>query len=318
MRCLVCGKNIGPIRRLFDRKYCCARHRQTARKLSARALRDARDDDEFEEPWLITAGLGEQKRKSSGTSLGPASGILLLALVIFVVLVAPRRENYTPTTRGKPLRTALLEKLQKYIPGAPTFDFREDFNSGLAQWTGGLEEKAGRWSRRAGKIELGQLRLWKPTLPLANYQMIFQGQIESKAMGWAFRASDLDNYYAAKLAIPGPGGARRSEIVRYVVVNGRKSDRVRLPLPITLEANTPYKVKVKVKDGRFSTIINGQVIDTWSDDRHPSGGVGFFSDSGERALISWVRVNDSEGLFERLLSLSLLVGPSDLMLPAGR
>ncbi len=318
MRCLVCGKDIGPIRRLFDRRYCCDHHRKTARRLSARAIRDTQDPDELEEPWLITPGLGKQKRKSSGTGLGAPATILLVALAVALVVTNPQRQGRASFSTPKPRRVALLERLQQYIPGAPTFDLREDFRRGAADWIGRAGGQAAGWSRRMGKIQLGRLRLWKPTLQLANYQMVFQGQIESKAIGWAFRASDLDNYYATKLTIAGRGGAQRSEIIRYVVVDGRKLDRVELPLPIMLQEDTPYKVRVTVKDKRFSTLIDGQVVDTWSDARHPRGGIGFFSDPGEQALVSWVRVNDSEGLFERLLSLSLLVGPPQLLRPAGK
>ena len=96
-------------------------------------------------------------------------------------------------------------------------------------------------------------------------------------------------------------------------------DRVALPLPINLEANVPYKVRVQVKDNGFSTTINGQIVDSWTDARHHKGGVGFFSEPGERALVSWVRVNDANGALSQLFSFSLLMGPSDLMMgPAGR
>ncbi len=314
MRCLVCGKKIGPFRRMLDRKYCCDRHRRTAQKLSARAVRDAQDFDELEEPWLVAPILHDQKRQSPGGGLGPASGILVIVLIIFVVLVAPPSRSPAPVTRVRPRSFSLLEKIQKMIPGAPSFDIRDDFQADLSDWVGDLGDLKD-WTSYGGKIKLGHLRLWKPTLNLANYQMVFQAQIESNAMGWAFRAKDLDNYYAAKIAIPGASGPSRPEIVRYVVVAGKKTQRIRLPLPMTIHANVPYKVRVRVKNNHFSTTINGQVVDTWTDSRYKKGGVGFFSEPGDRALVSWVRVTDGEGIFERLLSFSLLVGPPELFAP---
>jgi len=318
MRCLVCGKDIGLLRRILDRKYCCDRHRKTARKLSARAVRDARDFEELEEPWLITPGLGAERRKAHGSGLSPAAGILLLVLIIFVVLVAPPGKGTVRAPLHRPRSFSILNRVQKLLPGAPTVDFQTDFHADLSDWAGKLGEETS-WTRKAGKISFTDLTIWKPTMKMANYQMVFQGQIESKAMSWAFRAPDINNYYATKLSIPGPGGPPRAEIIRYIVIDGHRTGRVKLPLPVALQANTPYKIRVRIKGNHFSTLINGQVVDTWTDQRFKRGGVGFFSEPGEQALISWVRVNDAEGLFGGLFSFSLLVGPSELMMgPPGR
>ena len=129
MRCLVCGKGIGPVRRLFDRKYCCDRHRKTARKLSARALRDSSDTDELEEPWLVTAGpRGEDRRRTpSGTGFSPASGILLIVVIIFVVLVVPPSNRVSPTTSPRSRPFPLTDRLKNLLPGGPLFDITEDF-----------------------------------------------------------------------------------------------------------------------------------------------------------------------------------------------
>lgn len=318
MRCLVCGKRIGPFRRLIDQKYCCDRHRKTAQKLSARAVRDSQDYGDLEEPWLITTGLDDETKRKTGTGFGPATGILLVVLVIFVALLAPPGQNRPRPARPGAPKLPLLGKIQKLLPGAPTFDFREDFSQGVSGWINETRSVAGGWTREAGKIRIGELRLWKPTLSMANYQFMFQGQIESKAMGWTFRASNADNYYATKLTVHGAGAAARTEIIRYVVVDGESSGRVRLPLPIYLEPHVPYKIRVRVKDDEFVTSVNGQVVDTWVDARHEKGGVGFFSDPGEKALLSWVRVNDANGIFSRLLSLSLFIGPDQMMHGPGR
>lgn len=319
MRCHVCGKEVGLIRRLWDRKYCCDRHRTAAKRFSARAVRDARDYDELEEPWLITPGLGDERRKS-GSGVSPAAGILVLVLLIFVVLVAPPGKgtgSAPPPHRAR--NHSIPSALRQLIPGAPSVDYLEDFRTGLGDWVGTSGRLGSGWTQEAGKIRLGQLRLWKPTLSMSDYQMVFQGEIETKAMGWAFRASDLDNFYATKVAVPGPGGPPRAEITRYVVVDGKRQDPVQLPIPISLEARTPYRIRVQVKNDTFSTLINGQLIDTWRDMRHSQGGIGFFSDPGEKALISWVRVNNAEGFLSRLFSFSLLIGPSDLLLgPPGQ
>ncbi len=71
---------------------------------------------------------------------------------------------------------------------------------------------------------------------------------------------------------------------------------------------------VQVKGDRFSTMINGQVVDSWRDPRHAKGGVGFFSEPGEQAMVTWVRITDGNRLFDRLPSFSLMVTPQDLLL----
>ena len=320
MRCLVCGKEIGLLRRLWDRKYCSDRHRRTARRLSARALRELEDFDDLEEPWLITPGLKDERKRASGSGVSPATGILLLVLIIFGVLIIPPERGSAPLAPPKRPRTfSIPPQIRQWIPGAPSVDYIDDFRSGLDDWVAAAGSAARGWSREAGKVRLGDLRLWKPTLSMSDYQLVFQAEIESKAMGWAFRATDSRHYYATKLAVPGPGGPPRPEIVRYVMEGGKKKDLVQLPLPLHIKANTPYKVRVLVKDDRFTTAINGQIVDTWRDTRYAKGGVGFFAEPGERALVSWVRVNDAEGLLGKLFSFSLLIGPSELLMgPPGR
>jgi len=318
MRCLVCGKGIGPVRRLFDRKYCCDRHRRTARKLSARALRDAEDTEELEEPWLITAVPRNTDRDQSlGAGFSPVSGLLLIVVIILVVFVAPSSNRVSPTAAPQPRPFPFADQLEDLLRGAPASEFSEDFRTGLADWTEPLETKgtgSREWSWTATYARPSGLRLWRPTLEMTNYQLEFQGQIEEGAMSWAFRASDIENYYATKVILGSVGANRRAEIARYSMVDGERAGRVTLPLPFRIETGVPYQVLVRVKADRFSTTINGQVVDTWQDDRHTYGGIGFFSDPGERSLINWVRIANGPGLLDRLLSFSLLVTPRDVLL----
>jgi hypothetical protein len=58
------------------------------------------------------------------------------------------------------------------------------------------------------------------------------------------------------------------------------------------------------------------VVDTWTDDRHKKGGIGFFSERGEEALLSWVRISDADGLFAKLpMFYSFWVNPAEFPLP---
>ena len=50
-----------------------------------------------------------------------------------------------------------------------------------------------------------------------------QGQIETKAIGWVFRAADPKNYYVAKIEIVKPGLEPTVALVRFAVIALAKS-----------------------------------------------------------------------------------------------
>ena len=163
------------------------------------------------------------------------------------------------------------------------------------------------WTREGSAIRPGRLRLWAPSLKLADYQFEFEGQIEQKAMSWTFRSGDLGNYYATKISVASAAPAPRAAIVRYVVLGGKECDRIELPLPPTVLGERFYHVKVNVKGSYFVTSVNGQVVDSWSDRRLTRGGVGFFADKGEVAAIRWVSVNTAApGLLQPPVRLHLV------------
>jgi hypothetical protein len=210
--------------------------------------------------------------------------------------------NYTLPNSG------IGSSLRSTLPGWQIVRLREDFDSGLRDWVGA--GSALDWTREGSAIRPGRLRLWAPSLKLADYQFEFEGQIEQKAMSWTFRSGDLGNYYATKLSMASPAPAPRAAIVRYVVLNGKERDRIELPLPPAVLDETFYHVKVNVKGAYFVTSINGQVVDSWYDRRLTRGGVGFFADKGEVAAIRWVSVNTAApGFFSRLFASTLFAPP---------
>jgi len=86
---------------------------------------------------------------------------------------------------------------------------------------------------------------------------------------------------------------------------------VELPLPLTLERGVDYKVRVSVRGNRFLTSVNGQLISSWMDSRISRGGVGFFSEDGEAALLKWVSVSERDSFIARIAShFSLITFPS--------
>ncbi|MGH9672384.1 MAG: hypothetical protein ACRD44_04330, partial [Bryobacteraceae bacterium] len=74
-------------------------------------------------------------------------------------------------------------------------------------------------------------------------------------------------------------------------------------------------VKVRVKGDRFHTIVNGQLVDSWTDRTLRAGGVGFYSETGEQSALKWVSISDRDSFVHRFLTLSFLIGPVDLTGP---
>jgi hypothetical protein len=223
-------------------------------------------------------------------------------------------------------RTAIRTAVDYSLHGLPKSDFasslrdrlgpstpltlHENFGTGLANWVGGADS-AGTWSRAGDYVLPGKLRLWQPSTRLSNYEMEFLGQIERKGMGWAFRAPDVRNYYGGKLLIVGPGPLPNANLVRFVVLNGHETERLELPLPLTLDRQTDYRVHVSVRGNRFLTAVNGQLVGSWTDARLGTGGVGFFSEPGEQAAIKWVSVSERDSMLGRFLSyFSIITFPS--------
>jgi hypothetical protein len=145
------------------------------------------------------------------------------------------------------------------------------------------------------------LALFRPSLDYRNYRMEFFGQIEHRGMSWAVRARDAKNYYAMKFTVMEPGLRPVIALEHYPVMEGRKGYRVRIPLPEVMFHNkTPYRVEVAVKGNRITTSIEGQEVDSWTDEMLPKGGVGFFAEGGERARIYWMKVSKNEDLLGRI------------------
>jgi hypothetical protein len=62
----------------------------------------------------------------------------------------------------------------------------------------------------------------------------------------------------------------------------------------------PYHVEVNVKGNRVITSIEGQEVDSWTDDTLKIGGIGFFSDVGESARLYWIRVTKNQDWLGRV------------------
>ncbi len=138
---------------------------------------------------------------------------------------------------------------------------------------------------------------------MRDYTMEFLGQIERRSLNWTFRAKDLNNYYAMRIVITRGGPLPTGSIVRYMVINGKETGHKTLPLPLSIREDTVYRVRMDVRGSQFTTYVQGQVVDTFADDRLPEGGVGFWSPRGDRSLLRWVEVMHQYDYLGRLCAL---------------
>ena len=183
------------------------------------------------------------------------------------------------------------EAVRRDVQALEMTELHEDFSSGFGAWDG-RGDLAKQWFYDAsGFVRLGPLALYRPSLALSDYRLEFLATVERRSIGWVFRATDRQNYYAMKITIGDADGAPAAMLVRYAVIGGKKGPSVWSRIPGRLQESTPYQVRLDVRGANFETFLNGSVVDSWSDDRLKSGGVGFFCETGESAHLLRVRVS---------------------------
>ena len=136
-----------------------------------------------------------------------------------------------------------------------------------------------------------QITIYRPSLKLSDYRIEFKGDIETKSLGWVFRAADPENYYVMKLAMVTPGLQPKIALLKYVVLHGHETQAGRVPIDLNVQLETLYSVRVDVRGPKFTTYVQGQQVDTWTDDQLKSGGVGFLNEREERGRIKSVSVS---------------------------
>ena len=141
-----------------------------------------------------------------------------------------------------------------------------------------------------------QITIYRPSLSLSDYRIEFQGQIENKSLGWVFRAADPDNYYAMKLGIVSTGLPLKVALIKYMILHGRETELGRIPLDIPVTGETLFAVRMDVRGPRFITYIQGQQVDTWTNDQLKTGGVGFLNERAERGKIKTVSISYLNGV----------------------
>jgi hypothetical protein len=196
---------------------------------------------------------------------------------------AGSRASVRPAPRGA------MARVRQVIANRAALKVDENFH-GMENWdTEGKANTTG-WSRHPdGYMNTGALALFRPTLKFNDYRMEFFGQIESKSIGWTVRSTDPKNYHAMKLTVVEAGLRPFVALVHYNVVNGKSGHRTQTPLNVMVHNNRPLQFAVDVRGNRFVTSINGEEVDSFIDNTLTAGGVGFFSEAGERARLYWMK-----------------------------
>jgi hypothetical protein len=322
MRCQRCGREISPLRLLTDRDFCSERCRKKGARASAWFLRDA--EYEADPLWQTPSADSTKPQPKGSNGMMAVVMVGLVGALIVAKLVFPddsaARGGPSPVARSAPTTQpanasqeqkrlsrdeGLFAWLENRLPGSAPVKAKVDFQSNLGEWDGSAKG----WVVREGVARVGELRLWKPTLGTRDYEFEFEGVVARKGMSWVFRASDSQDYYATRIQILRPGMVSGAKIIRYGVESGRMFAMAELPLPVALERHRPYRVATLVAGSRFTTLIDGRVVDEWSDPRLVKGGVGFFSSDGEETMLRWASFRERKSLWDRFASANLLLAP---------
>jgi hypothetical protein len=265
---------VGPIRPSFDTP-----------QLTTPIRGYVREPQSWDGRWLA-ALWGSAPRWSRRLAVG-------VSLVAALLFGAGRLKTTAPVRKAQ---TTMMARITRRA----VVDVRDDFRSGLSRWTG-APGWAGSWSYDAtGFARPGRLALLSGSLAMDDYRLEFLAQIDKKAIGWVYRASDTRNYYAMKLVASKPGPAVVYSIIRYAVIDGHQRLKIQLPLPITASSKTMFRVRQEIRDAQFTTYLDGRLVDTWSDATLTRGGVGFFAEPGEAAYVRWVEVAHNNDTLGRL------------------
>ncbi len=191
-------------------------------------------------------------------------------------------------------------EVRKSVADRAAVQLTDDFPQAMTDWEG-----EGNWTRSwgfdpAGFVRPGKLAFYRPSMTMKDYSVEFLAQIEKKGFSWVYRAMDRENLYVSSLQIKKPGPLPSMSLIRYPVIDGKKGPSVEIPIRVLMHNDTPYRVQLTVNGRDFTTSIEGQLIDYWRDDRLRVGGVGFFSDTGEKARLYWMKLSHQDDFIGRV------------------
>lgn len=122
----------------------------------------------------------------------------------------------------------------------------------------------------------------RASMALPAYRLDFESSIQIKGLGWVYRAQDPKNYYVSKVELEKPGLNPEFAIVHYAVIDGVEQAREQTPLHVGVPLGGHYKIRFEAMNDRFTTWIQGQQVDQWTDGRLKTGGAGLYREGAEQ------------------------------------
>jgi hypothetical protein len=206
-------------------------------------------------------------------------------------------------TDAKSAPSGPLAGVRQAIANRASLKLAENFR-GLENWESAAKSRPSGWSRNPdGYVNAGALALFRPSLKFTDYRLEFFGQIEAKSIGWTVRSTDAMNYHAMKLSVVEAGMRPFVALVHYNVVGGKSGRRTETPLNVMVHNRKPMQFAVDVRGNRVVTSIDGEEVDSFIDNTLVAGGVGFFSEEGERARLYWMSVSRNDDWLGRVCAM---------------
>ncbi len=134
------------------------------------------------------------------------------------------------------------------------------------------------------------ISLYRPSANNDDYRMEFEGQVDSKAIGWVYRALDPRNYFAYKVELVRTGSDPSAALTHFTVVNGIETQKHYTPLAKPIRAGSSFRIRLDVRGDEYSAYINDELIEVWQDDRLMKGGFGLMTELGEVGQIRKLQV----------------------------
>lgn len=143
-----------------------------------------------------------------------------------------------------------------------------------------------------GRVSGGDVTIARPGREWTDYVYTVDVTPQTRAAAVVFRAPDSRNGYMWQLH------ATDNAIKTHRMVNGSFPTDARRTVSRVIDTGVTYELSIRVEGQTFTTSIDGQVVDTWTDPSATgsrAGTIGFRQASGEVADFDDVRVTSLDG-----------------------
>ena len=190
---------------------------------------------------------------------------------------------------GRNAGASHMPKILAAIAGAAALGFGIFFFLGRGDdailsrpWKRQLPARTGSVTLQPTPRASGRVSVLRASMGLPAYRLDFESSIQIKGLGWVYRAQDAKNYYVSKIELEKPGQNPEFAIVHYAVIDGVEQAHEQTPLHVGVPLGGHYKIRFEAVDDRFTTWVQGQQVDQWTDGRLKTGGAGLYREGAEQ------------------------------------